>query len=74
MAPAGVSSTDLSVHVQVELQVLYKLLTPIFAFNLPRIGTRIMRTMVELIEAEPSHARGATADRGEAAARELGLP
>ena len=73
MAPAGVSSTDLSVHVQVELQGLYKLLTPIFAFNLPRIGTRIMRTMVELIEAEPSHARGATADRGEAAARELGL-
>ena len=73
MAPAGVSSTDLSVHVQVELQGRSKLLTPVFAFNLPRIGRRIMRTMVELIEAEPSHARGTGADRSEAGARELGL-
>jgi hypothetical protein len=73
MAPAGVSSTDLSVHVQVELQGRLRLLTPMFAFNLPRIGKRIMRTMVELIEAEPSHARGAEAGRGEAGARGLGL-
>jgi Polyketide cyclase / dehydrase and lipid transport. len=57
MAPAGATSTDLSVHVRVGLQGRYRLLTPMFAFNLPRIGKRIMRTMVELIEAEPSHAR-----------------
>lgn len=73
MAPTGAASTDLSVHVRVGLRGRYRLLTPIFAFNLPRIGKRITRTMVELIEAEPSHARGATADRGEAGARELGL-
>lgn len=73
MVCAGATSTDLSVHVRVGLRGRYRLLTPIFAFNLPRIGKRITRTMVELIEAEPSHARGATADRGEAGARELGL-
>jgi hypothetical protein len=44
-----------------------------FAFNLPRISKRIIRTMVELIEAEPSHTRNAAADMGEVAARELGL-
>lgn len=72
MEPAGAASTDLSVHVRVGLRGRYRLLTPMFAFNLPRVGMRIMRTMVELIEAEPSHARGAGTERGEAAARELG--
>ena len=43
-----------------------------FAFNLPRIGKRIMRTMVELIGAESIHAGGATCDRGEVAASEPG--
>src|SRR3990170_621421 len=73
MTPAGATSTDLSAHVQIGLHGRYRLLTPMFAFNLPRISKRIIRTMVELIEAEPSRARGATADRGEVAARGLGL-
>jgi hypothetical protein len=73
MAPAGATSTDLRVHVQIGLHGRYRLLTPMFAFNLPRISKRIIRTMVELIEAEPSRARGAAADGGDVAARELGL-
>lgn len=72
MTSTGATSTDLSAHVQIGLHGRHRLLTPMFAFNLPRISRRIIRTMVELIEAEPSHARSATAHAGVAAASETG--
>jgi len=62
-APVGPSSTDLGVRVQAELRGRYKLLTPMLAFNLPRTGGKIMRRLVELIEAERSHARVEEAER-----------
>lgn len=54
LQPAGTSATDLTVHVRMELRGPLRLLSPLFAFQLPRRSDRIIRRMIELVEARPA--------------------
>lgn len=51
---AGASATDLTVHVRMEPKGALRLLSPLFALQLPRRSDRITRSMIELVEARPS--------------------
>lgn len=56
LQPAGTSAADLTVQVRMEPRGGLRLLSPLFAFQLPRRSDRITRRMIELVAARPAEA------------------